>query len=93
MAQKAEKLIRKGEVERIVALSRVRDFVLRAEFADGRVIEADLSGLIGRSSHFQVFADDPEAFGRFKLVHGGSGIEWENGRDFSASALARLGHA
>lgn len=92
-AHKAEKLVGNGTVERISALELVGGFVLRARFADGCEVEADLAGLIDRSPHFRVFAEDREAFERFALVDGGSGIEWENGVDFSAGALLRLGLA
>jgi DNA-binding transcriptional regulator YiaG len=63
---------------------------LNVVWADGTKSCVDLTGLVHSSRHFKVFADDPAAFRRVKLVSYGTGIGWENGLDYSASTLKTL---
>lgn len=63
---------------------------LKVEWSDGGKSKVDLTGLVHRSRHFRVFADDPEAFRRVKPDEFGTGIEWDNGLDYSARTLRAL---
>ena len=82
-----------SEVERITKLELGGRLSFHAEFADGQEVYANLAGLCARSRHFRIFLDQPELFEFFHLVHNGIGIEWDNGLDYSAGALLRLGRA
>ena len=81
------------DMERITKLDLSGPLSFHAEFADGQEVEANLAGLCARSRHFRVFLEQPELFDCFHLVHNGTGIEWDNGLDYSAGALLRLGRA
>lgn len=63
---------------------------LKVEWADGEKSKVDLTGLVHRSRHFHVFADDPKAFARVKPDEFGTGIEWDNGLDYGARTLRIL---
>ncbi|PKR54914.1 hypothetical protein COO20_05830 [Thalassospira marina] len=65
-------------------------FTLVLQWQTGVRQNADLSGLIALSRHFSIFANDPEAFAKVRVINWGHGIEWENGLDFSAENLARI---
>src|SRR5690348_7232150 len=65
-------------------------FVLNIEWKDGAKTKADLTGLVHSSRHFKVFANDRQAFARVKPDEYGTGIEWENGLDYSAGSLRKL---
>jgi hypothetical protein len=88
-----------GVRDEIAKLTKVRPAggrVLRVRFAgDRRERELDLTGLIARSKHFLPLLDDPETFGKVKIVEGGLGVAWpvqtKWGRlDLSASTLRRI---
>lgn len=57
---------------------------------DGRRDDVDLSGLVARSRHFGVFADDPEAFRDVTVADWGYTVEWGNGLDWPAPNLRLL---
>lgn len=59
-------------------------------WTDGRRDVVDLSGLVARSRHFAVFADDPEAFGDVGVADWGYTVEWANGLDWPAPNLKLL---
>jgi hypothetical protein len=65
-------------------------FVLNVEWKDGTKSKTDLTGLVHSSRHFKVFANDRRAFAQVKPDEFGTGIEWENGLDYSASSLRKL---
>jgi hypothetical protein len=65
-------------------------FSLDLTWTDGTRQTVDLSGLVNFSSHFDVFAQAPDAFGRVTVINWGHGIGWENGLDYSAENLARI---
>tara|TARA_R110000751_G_scaffold45831_1_gene103658 strand:+ start:429 stop:929 length:501 start_codon:yes stop_codon:yes gene_type:complete len=65
-------------------------FTLLLQWQTGTRQNADLSGLIALSRHFSIFADDPDAFAKVRIINWGHGIAWENGLDFSAENLARI---
>lgn len=67
-----------------------KPFTLKLEWADGERSKVDLTGLVHRSRHFKVFADDPKAFACVKPDEFGTGIEWDNGLDYSAQTLRSL---
>jgi hypothetical protein len=79
-----------GPVERIEKLEVVTPFILRVTFNGGVRGDADMTGLIHKSRHFDVFKNDPEAFARAEIVNHGSGVAWPNGLDYSAGALERM---
>jgi hypothetical protein len=62
-------------------------WTLNVVWADGEKSRVDLTGLIHRSRHFRAFLDDPAGFRRVGVTEWGSGIEWENGLDYSADTL------
>ena len=63
---------------------------LNIEWTDGEKSKVDLTGLVFGSRHFKVFAEDPGAFLQVKPDEFGTGIEWANGLDYSASTLRML---
>ncbi|HEY0302658.1 MAG TPA: hypothetical protein VGC36_15030 [Rhizomicrobium sp.] len=63
---------------------------LNIAWDDGTKSQVDLTGLVHRSRHFRVFAEDQAAFRRVKPVGHGSGIGWDNGLDYSAATLKVL---
>ncbi|MDP2698653.1 DUF2442 domain-containing protein [Thalassospira sp.] len=67
-----------------------KPFTLILKWEDGAEQVADLSGLISLSRHFAVFADDPDAFARVRVINWGHGLEWENGLDYSTENLSRI---
>jgi len=70
---------------------KARDrFRLAVTWDDGKKATADLTGLVHRSGHFKVFVEHPEAFRKVRPVEWGSGIEWENGLDFSSESLRMI---
>ncbi len=76
---------------RIKNVSSARQlFSLTVEWADGKKSKVDLTGLVHRSRHFGVFADELKAFARVKPDEFGSGLEWNNGLDCSARTLKVL---
>ncbi len=76
---------------RIKAVSAAESsFVLDIEWRDGAKTKADLTGLVHSSRHFKVFVNDRQGFARVKPDEFGTGIEWENGLDYSASSLRKL---
>lgn len=91
--KKPDQIIDRGDVETITSLKPLGGFTLRVKFNDGQTTDADLSGLIAKSRHFGVFADDPAAFQTVKIISEGGGIGWDNGLDYSAGALKRLAAA
>ena len=70
---------------RIKAVSVARaPLTLNIEWADGTKSRVDLTGLVHSSRHFNVFVEDADAFRQVKPDEFGTGIEWENGLDYSA---------
>ncbi|PIW27829.1 MAG: hypothetical protein COW30_09220 [Rhodospirillales bacterium CG15_BIG_FIL_POST_REV_8_21_14_020_66_15] len=63
---------------------------LAVVWTDGSRDVVDLSGLVARSRHFTVFADDPEAFADVGVADWGYSVEWGNGLDWPAPNLKRL---
>jgi hypothetical protein len=63
---------------------------LNVRWDDGTQSHVDMTGLVHSSRHFQVFAQDAEAFRHVKPVAYGSGIGWANGLDYSAETLRTL---
>ena len=59
-------------------------------WADGGKSRVDLTGLIHRSRHFRAFLDDPPGFRKVSVTEWGSGVEWENGLDYSADTLKMM---
>ena len=57
---------------------------------DGSRDQVNLSGLVARSRHFGVFADDPEAFKDVSVADWGYTVEWGNGLDWPAPNLKLL---
>jgi Protein of unknown function (DUF2442) len=62
-------------------------WTLDVVWADGGKSRVDLTGLIHRSKHFRAFLDDPAGFRKVGVTEWGSGVEWENGLDYSADTL------
>lgn len=81
-----------GAVMKRLAAVRTTDrpFTLLLQWDDGFEQQADLSGLIALSRHFAVFADDPDAFAKVRVINWGHGVAWENGLDYSAENLERI---
>jgi hypothetical protein len=77
---------------RIVTVAAVKraPFSLDVAWGDGTKSRIDLTGLVHTSRHFKVFADDPAAFRRVRVVGYGSGIAWANGLDYSAATLRTM---
>jgi hypothetical protein len=75
-------------LESITVSEKAFTLLLQWQSADRQL--ADLSGLIALSRHFSVFANDPAAFAKVRVINWGHGIAWENGLDFSAENLARI---
>jgi hypothetical protein len=67
-----------------------RPFTLRVTWTDGARDDVDLTGLIHRSRHFNVFASDPAALRRVRVIDYGAAIGWANGLDYSADTLKTL---
>ena len=65
-------------------------FTLLLQWQTGTQQNADLSGLVDLSRHFSIFANDPAAFAKVRIINWGHGIAWENGLDFSAENLASI---
>ncbi|HEY2033872.1 MAG TPA: hypothetical protein VGH02_09330 [Rhizomicrobium sp.] len=65
-------------------------FLLNIAWNDGTNAKVDLTGLVHSSRHFKIFASDRKAFVRVKPDEFGTGIEWENGLDYSAGSLRKL---
>jgi hypothetical protein len=64
--------------------------MLNVTWADGGKSRVDLTGLIHRSRHFQIFLKGPAAFRRVYVADFGGGIEWENGLDYGADTLKMM---
>ncbi len=76
---------------RVKSVSAARQpLTLAVQWADGTKSRVDLTGLVHRSRHFAVFADDPGAFRKVRAVNYGSGIGWDNGLDYAATTLKTL---
>lgn len=75
---------------RVKSVTAGKGFTLNVEWRDGTHAKVDLTGLVHSSRHFRSFADDPLAFRRVKPDEFGSGIEWDNGLDYSAASLKTL---
>lgn len=80
-----------------IALPRIKSaspdrtaLTLKVEWVDGRKSKIDLTGLVHSSRHFHVFTEDQEAFRTMKVDEFGTGVEWDNGLDYSAANLARM---
>lgn len=79
------------EFPRIISVTAVRrSFVLAVTWSDGRKSRVDMTGLVHRSPHFRVFIEDMAAFARVAPDEYGTGVEWENGLDYSARTLLML---
>ena len=79
-----------GGLARVKTVSAGPGFTLSVAWQDGTRAKANLTGLIHSSKHFSVFATEPAAFRKVKVVAWGDGIEWENGLDYSANTLREL---
>jgi hypothetical protein len=76
---------------RIRSVSAARaPWMLNITWADGGKSRVDLTGLIHRSRHFQIFLKEPAAFRRIHVADFGGGIEWENGLDYGADTLKMM---
>ena len=76
---------------RIKSVSADRaSLTLKVEWADGRKSKIDLTGLVHSSRHFNAFASDHEAFRMVRVDEFGTGIEWDNGVDYSAATLSQM---
>lgn len=75
---------------RLAQVSSVEPYRLNLTWEDGTSQTADLAGLIALSRHFKVFATDPTAFAKVRVVNWGHGLEWENGLDYSAENIKRI---
>ena len=76
---------------RVKAVSATkRPFSLTVTWDNGKKSTVDLTGLVHRSRHFQVFIGDPVAFRKVSVVNFGSGIGWANGLDYAAETLKLL---
>ena len=75
---------------RHVAAARKMPLSLYVTWDDGTRSLIDLTGLVHTSRHFKIFIDDLAAFRQVKSVGYGSGIEWANGLDCSATTLRTL---
>lgn len=75
---------------RVKSVSSAKHFALNIEWQDGSRSKADLTGLVHSSRHFGRFATDMAAFRKVRPDEFGTGIEWENGLDYSAAALKTL---
>ncbi|HEY4115258.1 MAG TPA: DUF2442 domain-containing protein [Rhizomicrobium sp.] len=75
---------------RVKSAAAGKRFTLNVEWRDGTRAKVDLTGLVHSSRHFRTFADDPEAFRHVKPDEFGTGIEWDNGLDYSAASLKTL---
>lgn len=78
-------------------LPRIRDvgaarapWTLNVTWADGTKSRVDLTGLVHRSRHFQVFLDDPRAFRNVSVADFGGGVAWDNGLDYGADTLRTM---
>lgn len=80
-----------SEESRLVSVETTTGkFVLKLKWSNGHAQTANLTGLISRSKHFQVFMEDPDAFDRVSVINWGHGVEWENGLDYAAENLAMI---
>lgn len=78
-------------MKRLVGINATsKPFTLSLLWDGGGEQETDLSGLISLSPHFAVFANDPEAFAKVRVINWGHGIAWENGLDYSVENLAGI---
>jgi hypothetical protein len=76
---------------RVSAVSAARaPWTLNVVWADDKKSRVDLTGLIYRSRHFQVFLNDPAAFRKVHVADFGGGIAWENGLDYGADTLRTM---
>lgn len=75
---------------RIKRVRAAKHFSLDIVWQDGARSRVDLVGLVHSSRHFKVFAADLAAFRKVRPDEFGTGIEWENGLDYSAAALRTL---
>ena len=75
---------------RVKAVSSAKHYVLNIEWQDGSKSKADLTGLVYSSRHFRVFVTDAAAFREVRSDEFGTGVEWENGLDYSAASLKTL---
>ena len=76
---------------RIKAVSAARaPWMISVTWADGSKDRIDLTGLIYRSRHFQVFLENPAEFRKVRVADFGGGIEWKNGLDYGADTLKTL---
>ena len=65
-------------------------YCLIVEWDNGEISKIDFSELLLRSQHLCQFANDHYAFARVRPNEFGTGIEWDNGLDYSARALKML---
>jgi hypothetical protein len=79
------------QLPRVRSVSAAKaSWTLDVVWADGGKSRVDLTGLIHRSRHFRVFLDDPAGFRKVSVTEWGSGVEWENGLDYSADTLKMI---
>jgi hypothetical protein len=74
----------------VKSVSAAKHYVLNIEWQDGTMSKADLIGLVYSSRNFRVFVTDVAAFRKVKPDEFQTGIEWENGLDYSAASLKTL---
>jgi len=72
------------------AITGEKSLTLNLVWANGAQDTVDLTGLIRRSQHFKVFAENPETFCDMSVTEFGGGVEWKNGLDYSAVSLKLL---
>jgi hypothetical protein len=73
----------------VVRATPLRDYLLRLEFTDGAVVDADLSDEL----HGEVFEPlrDPGFFAQVSVNPETGTVEWPNGADFAPEFLRTAG--
>lgn len=67
-----------------------KQLTLNLVWTNGERDTVDLTGLVHRSRHFAVFANDHDAFRKVSVTEFGGGVQWKNGLDYAATSLKLL---
>ena len=67
-----------------------KPLTLNLVWVDGGRDSVDLTGIVHRSRHFEVYAGNQAAFRSVSVTEFGGGVEWTNGLDYSATGLKLL---
>jgi hypothetical protein len=76
-------------LRRIKSVTTESPYQLHVTWKDGATDLIDLTGIVDGLEYFTSLRD-PKLFATVQVIDHGSGVEWENGLDYSSDSLAYL---